>query len=132
MDVKRGRCLCGAVSFEYSGPENWRAHCHCESCRRNTASAFTTFFGVPKPAYRYTGKAPKLYQSSPGVRRYFCDTCGTPVAYERDDDRNETHFYAAALEDSSGFEPQCHVHVAEQVPWVELADDLPRFPHGSR
>ena len=46
-DGKRRRCLCGAVSFEFSGAENWRAHCHCESCRRNTSSPFTTWFGVP-------------------------------------------------------------------------------------
>jgi len=132
METKRGHCLCGAVSFEYSGAENWRGHCHCESCRRNTASPFTTFFGVPKDNYRYTGKTPKVYHSSPGVHRYFCETCGTPIAYERDSDPSETHFYAAALEDSSGFEPEFHVHLAEQVPWVELGDALPRHLHGRR
>ncbi len=132
MSTKRGHCLCGAVAFEYSGPENWRAHCHCESCRRNTASPFTTYFGVQKSAYRYIGRMPKVFQSSPGVRRLFCDTCGTPVAYERDSEPDETHFYAAALEDSSDFVPELHVYYAEKVPWVELADELPRYPGSSR
>ena len=55
MTVTKGRCLCGRVSFEYHGPEIWRGHCHCESCRRNTSSPFTTWFGVSNSAYRFTG-----------------------------------------------------------------------------
>jgi hypothetical protein len=27
------------------------------------------------------------------------------------------------------FHPQFHVHYAERVPWIELADGLPRFDH---
>jgi hypothetical protein len=132
METKRGRCLCGAVSFEYSGPENWRGHCHCESCRRNTASPFTTFLGVPKSACRFTGQQPSIYRSSPGVRRLFCANCGTPMAYESDRWPDETHFYAASLEDQTTFVPQFHTHWAERVPWVNVTDDLPRYEHGSR
>jgi len=128
--VKRGRCLCGEVSFEYEGPENWRAHCHCESCRRATSSPFTTFFGVPRTAFRFTSKAPAVYESSPGVRRLFCAACGSPMAYDADKYPHEIHFYAASLEDSRAFSPQAHAHWAEKVPWIEVADDLPKYARG--
>ena len=82
-------------------------------------------------AYRFTGKQPSVYRSSPGVRRLFCANCGTPMAYESDRYPDETHFYAASLADSRDFAPQFHVHWAERVPWVELADDLPRHEHSS-
>lgn len=131
MTITRGRCLCGSVTYEYSGPENWRGHCHCESCRRNTSSPFTTFFGVPNEAYRFTGEKPSIYESSPGVRRLFCGKCGTPMAYDSDRFTDEIHFYAASLEDSSGFKPGFHVHCAERVPWIELADDLPKYERSS-
>ena len=131
MAITRGRCLCGSVTYEYSGPENWRGHCHCESCRRNTSSPFTTFFGVPNEAYRFTGEKPSVYESSPGVRRLFCGRCGSPMAYDSDRFPEEIHFYAATLEDSSSFEPAFHVHCAEQVPWIELADDLPKHARSS-
>lgn len=130
MTVKRGRCLCGEVRYEYSGPELWRGHCHCESCRRNTSSPFTTWFGVLKTAYRFTGKQPAVYRSSPAARRMFCANCGTPMAFEHDKFPEETHFYAASLEDSSDFSPEFHSHWAERVPWVQLADTLPRHQHG--
>jgi hypothetical protein len=128
--MKRGHCLCGEVSFEYDGPESWVAHCHCESCRRATSSAFATFFGVPRAAFRFTGRAPAVYLSSPGVRRLFCSNCGSPIAYDADRYPAEIHFYAACLEDSRGLAPQGHVHWAERVPWVELGDHLPKYQHG--
>ncbi len=128
---REGRCLCGAVTYAYEGQELWRGHCHCESCRRATASAFTTFMGVARETFRYTGRPPKVFRSSPGVARSFCDTCGTPIAYESEAFPGEIHLYAATLLDSSDFRPDFHVHHAEKVPWVELDDDLPRHPHSS-
>ena len=131
MTLKQGRCLCGAVSFEYDGPENWVGHCHCASCRANTSSPFTTFMGVPLTAFRFTGVEPAVYNSSPGVRRLFCPNCGAPVAYDADKFPDEIHFYLASLEDASGVEPQFHVFAAEKVPWVVLGDDLPKYVTGT-
>jgi len=124
-----GRCLCGSVQFEFDGVPAWAGHCHCESCRRNCSAPFTTFFGVRSDAARWTGAAPAVYESSPGVRRLFCGRCGSPMAFEADHYPGEIHFYAASLDDSSGFVPTSHVHHSEKVPWVHLADDLKRFPH---
>ncbi len=129
MSVKKGRCLCGAVTYEYSGPENWRGYCHCESCRRNTSSPGAAWFGVPYAAFRFTSAKPKAYVSSPGARRSFCATCGTPMAFEHDRYPHEIHLYACSLDDPSTYVPDFHVHCAEKVPWMEIADDLKRFPH---
>ncbi len=126
-----GRCLCGAVRYSYTGPENWRGHCHCESCRRTTSSPFTTFFGVPWEAFRFTGTEPAAYVSSPGVRRLFCSTCGTPMAYDADRFPDEIHLYAASLDDPNGFEPQFHVYCGERLPWISLGDGLPCYEKGT-
>lgn len=131
MTTRKGRCLCGSVRYEYEGPENWVGHCHCESCRRNTSSPFTTFMGVPRKAVRMTGVTPAVYESSPGVRRHFCPSCGAPVAYDADKFPDEIHFYVAALEDASGIEPAFHVFAGEKVPWVELGDGLPKYVRGT-
>ena len=126
MAPTRGRCLCGAVTYEFQGPENWRAYCHCESCRRNTSSPVTAFFGVPRDAVRFTGAAPKVFNSSPGVRRLFCGHCGSPMAFESERWPGEIHLYAASLEDPEAYRPQGHVHVAERLSWFDVRDDLPR------
>lgn len=123
-----GRCLCGRVTFAFEGPENWRGHCHCDSCRRATSSPITTFFGVPNSAWRWTGAAPKSYRSSPGVERLFCGRCGSPMAFRSDRWPDETHFYAASLVDSTAFQPDLQYHADEALPWLVLKDPPPKAP----
>ena len=36
-----------------------------------------------------------------------------------------------AIMRSPDFVPQFHVHWSERLPWIELADDLPRHEHSS-
>jgi hypothetical protein len=127
MNVKKGHCLCGRVTFECASPVIWCGHCHCESCRRATASPFTTWFGVQRGTCRFTGAEPSICNSSPGVRRFFCPSCGSPIAFESDRWPDETHLYAALLENPQDVTPQFHVQVAEKLPWIKLDDGLPQY-----
>ena len=122
-----GRCLCGAVTYTFDGPPNWQAHCHCESCRRNCSAPFTSYLGIDHGKWRWTGAMPATYASSPGVRRQFCATCGTPMAFEGADWAHEIHFYAASLTDPAAFHPTAHVNWNEHPPWVMPDDGLKRM-----
>ena len=121
-----GRCLCAAVTFRGTAAPLWQVHCHCESCRRATASPFTSFFGIADGQWQWTGATPATYASSPGTYRDFCPRCGTPMAYHADRFPGETHFYAATLDRPETYEPQAHVHTDEMLPWLHLSDGLPR------
>ena len=127
-----GHCLCGAVAFLSEGKPLWVAHCHCASCRRNTGAAFATFVGVRAGSFRYTRGAPQRFESSPGVFRSFCGRCGTPLTYEAAKYPDEVHIDIGALDEPERFRPQAHVHVAEQLPWLELSDSRPRFARTAR
>lgn len=129
--MTKGRCLCGAIRYEYSGEPTLTVHCHCESCRRQTSSPVTTFIIVPKAAVRLTSGQPKEFASSSGVWRSFCDTCGSPIYYRSDRRADAIDLYACTLEDVTALTPQCHVHAVEQLPWFEVVDELPRYA-GSR
>lgn len=120
----QGHCLCGAVKWSADGPVNWAGYCHCESCRRNCAAPVTAFFGVPHGAWRWTGAVPATFRSSASATRYFCGTCGTPIAYENTRWPDEIHFYAAGLEDPQDFAPTQHFHYGERLKWLHLEDDL--------
>jgi hypothetical protein len=71
-----GRCLCGAIQFEFDGEALETAHCHCESCRRQTSSPVATFVTVRDSAFRSIRGQPNGYASSPGVLRSFCTRRG--------------------------------------------------------
>lgn len=121
-----GRCLCGAVTFRCTEAPLWQGHCHCESCRRATASPMTSFLGIRDGAWEWTSAAPATYASSPGVTRSFCATCGTQMAFRADRFPDEIHFYAATLDRPEAYQPTTHYFSAEQLPWLHLADGLAR------
>jgi len=123
--VLRGRCLCGACTFELIGKQNWVGHCHCDSCRRATASPMTTWIGQENGRWRFTGAEPAKYESSPGNTRGFCPTCGSPFYYLSRRYPDETHFYAALLDHPEDVEPDRNFHIDEMLPWMKLAHDLP-------
>ncbi|MGE0851862.1 MAG: GFA family protein [Hyphomicrobiaceae bacterium] len=102
-------------------------HCHCESCRRATSSPMTTWISVPRSALSFTKGAPRYFSSSHGVRRGFCENCGSPLTYESERVPDEVHLCAASLTDPSTVSPSRHAFVAEQLPWLEVFDDLPRY-----
>ncbi len=121
-----GHCLCGAIHFRIEGDALWVAHCHCESCRRNTGSAVATFVGFRPSQVQYLSGPRKIFESSPGVRRGFCADCGTPLSYETDRLADEIHLYLSTLNKPEKFPAQFHVFYAERVPWFEIADELAR------
>ena len=118
----KGHCLCGQVTFEFAGSPIWCGHCHCESCRRATASPFTTWIGVRRDTCRFTGVEPVVRQSSAGARRSFCRNCGSPVAFESERWPEETHLYAALLERPEDVTPRDRL-VGEEVPERHCPDD---------
>lgn len=124
---RTGGCLCGAVRYRTRGAPAWVAHCHCTSCRRTTGAAFATYAGFKRLNFAYVKGAPSVYESSPGVRRSFCAACGTPVTYDGERWPDEVHVLACTLDAPQDLAPQAHVYMSEAMPWVHLADNLPRF-----
>jgi hypothetical protein len=87
----------------------------------------TTYVGVLDSQWRWTGKAPKVYKSSPGVERTFCENCGTPLSFRSQKMSGVMHLYVAALEEPEKFEPTFHVAWEEKLPWLKVADNLPTY-----
>ncbi|KAK5196137.1 hypothetical protein LTR47_010408 [Exophiala xenobiotica] len=44
-----GSCLCGDITYTFSGEPIAKALCHCLTCRKFTSSAYATCFLVPDP-----------------------------------------------------------------------------------
>jgi hypothetical protein len=122
-----GHCLCGAIQYEYDGEPLDVIHCHCDSCRRQTSSPVATFVMVPTATLRFTRGQAKEFVSSPGVRRSFCGACGAPIAYRTERRPDVVDLFAGTLAEPALVSPSCHVYAAEQLPWFEVLDDLPRY-----
>ena len=122
-----GRCQCRAIEYQFTGAPKWVMHCHCESCRRAVSSPVATYVGVRLEQFSYLKGEPTVYESSPGVKRYFCTNCGSPMAYAGARWPGEVHLFHGTLADPEQWPPSGHAHVAEQVRWFEVNDHLPRY-----
>lgn len=125
--VVKGHCLCKAVQYAAQGEPVWCAHCHCADCRRHTGSAVATFVCFEKDRFALTAGEFRKFESSPGVYRSFCASCGTPMAYERDELPGEIHLYLGTLDHPEEIYPTLEVFCRERLPWLKLEVAGPSF-----
>ena len=121
----KGHCFCGQTRWEFSGDITWSCYCHCDDCRRNCAAPVVAWLGVPLKHFSWRGALPKTYATADGVKRHFCDQCGSPMGFEADHYPGGMHLYAASLENPADFTPTFHVNIESKLPWLALHDDLP-------
>ncbi len=118
MTEHHGGCLCGATRFTFIGAPKFVGNCHCASCRRWSGAAMSTFVGGRDDQVAWSGAAPAVYASSPGVERRHCPTCGTALAYRGEGWPGETHLMLGAFDDPTAFEPAGDAFSGEALPWL--------------
>ncbi len=67
------------------------------------------------------------FTSSPGVSRGFCAGCGTSISYENVRWPGDIHLMMGAFDAPERLAPAFHIFAGEHLPWLRLADDLPRY-----
>lgn len=121
----KGKCACGTITFTAT-PENfWVAYCHCNDCKKATGAPVSTYVGIKTKDITFQG-TPKKFATSEGVRRGWCERCGSPVSYESIRWDDEIHLHIGLFDHPEELEPTGHEYVKEQLPWLRFADDLPR------
>ena len=121
-----GGCFCGAIRYEAAGPASSHALCHCEMCRRTTGAPCVAWFTVARSAYRLLSGTPTSFRSSTHGTRTFCPACGTQLTFADDASPDEVDVTTCSLDDPALAPPASHIYVHSQVPWLALADGLPR------
>lgn len=122
-----GGCRCGSVRFEISGQPVLKEFCHCRSCRHSAGAPLMAWTGFKLDAFSLQSGAPTIYESSPGVQRSFCGRCGTPLTLADARFAEEVYVATAAFDDGEAPVPEIHIWRSERLPWLETADELPRY-----
>lgn len=104
----KGGCQCGAVGIRAHGRPADTVYCHCRDCRRSSGAPVSLFAGYRTEQVRTERGTPKVYASSPGVTRSFCEDCGTPLSYEDERLPGEVYVPVGVFEDPEPFEPEAH------------------------
>lgn len=122
--MNHGSCLCGAVTFQVTGPISLIEACHCVQCRKWTSHFFASI-EVPRDSLQVQGGDQiTWHQSSQKARRGFCATCGSSLFFEPVDGEKHKWIGIAmgALDTSTGSKIALHIFTAEKGDYYEIPD----------
>jgi hypothetical protein len=121
----KGSCFCGAVQFTVSGEPAAMGFCHCEDCRRWSASPVNAFSLWQPEAVKVTQGADEIgmYNKTANSYRKWCKKCGGHLFSEHPG-MGLTDVYAAVIPDLS-FQPGVHVFYQETK--LRIKDGLPKM-----
>lgn len=125
-EVHEGGCMCGTVRYRLHGPVTYSAHCHCRSCQRAVGAGYVTYTAVAPENFEVIEGELSIFNSSPGVRRGFCNNCGTSLSYSGDD-WTDYAIMSATLDDPTVAVPTTNAYTKDKQPWVALDETLKTF-----
>lgn len=122
-----GRCACGRVRLEIDVPAVWAWHDHAESTRRASGGAYATYVGSWKSRFRILEGEEHIARwkdEKTGTTRSFCQTCGTPLMYERPRSPKMVNIPRGIFESRTGREPRYHMNLPQMADWTYLGEPL--------
>lgn len=119
-----GGCLCGKVRYTLTGDSVLNALCHCPSCRRASGSPVVAWSVFANEALQFTNGEPKVYESSPGVNRAFCSSCGTPIYCETKDMPGFVDMTVNSLDEPEAVKPQMNIWHRYKMDWLSEVDSI--------
>ena len=113
-----GSCLCGNVAIETTGDPSCVAACHCQHCRKHTGAPAAVFVDYAVSSVKFTNARPTLYESSIGVRRGFCNVCGSTISYQADNHLDMVHLHIGVFDTPHHFTPSINENTDTKLPWL--------------
>ena len=126
--MRKGKCLCGAVTLEVDGElEHPPEACHCSQCRKQSGH-FLAAVNVRRSALTiHGGNRVTWYQSSDQVQRGFCSVCGSSLFWNPTKEGYE--FIAVAMglfESPTGTRLAKHTFVGDKGDYYKINDGVPQ------
>lgn len=129
-DIRRGSCLCGAVTFETKGAPVMAGHCYCLNCQKSSGAG--RVFHAMFPEGQVTSSGPTRgfdYTADSGsvVTNVACAACGSPLFGRSARMPGMVTVRVAAYDDEAGIAPAMEVYVKRRRAWDGEVGDVPRF-----
>jgi hypothetical protein len=116
--MQKGGCFCGALRYAIEPGERHVVNCHCKMCRRTSGAPFVTWILLSRDQFELTAGEPAVLKSSDHGTRWFCDSCGTPVAFLSTKRPHKIDVTVCSLDDPNSFAPKEGVYAETRLDWV--------------
>ena len=125
-----GRCMCGAVHYTIAEKPLVSGLCHCDRCRPQSGSAFSTIIFVHRSAVTIAGETAvfeDIGSSGLKVLRRYCPHCGSPLTTEPDLTRDLMMIKAGGIDSNRWFQPVWELFVGRRRTWVRPVPGAKQF-----
>ena len=126
----KGRCYCGELHYEFTGPVNSQILCHCRECRYLSGGAANTSVVISEDSFQWTKGKPSVFARSDletPRTRYFCRNCGTHICVKSPPRPGMLVLKIGTLNDHSWFKPETAIFCIDKQPYHIVPDDLTCF-----
>ena len=133
MTTQTGQCLCGNIQYTFSQSPIACVHCHCTDCQKATGSGFATVFGLAKDNieienYESLGQFTLTAESGQSVTRLFCQTCGSQLFTEAQNNPDLIWIKAGSLEHSDWLQPTDSCWTGSATTWAPAPQGVTHHP----
>lgn len=122
--------MCGAVRYTIAEKPLAAGLCHCNCCRPQSGSAFSTVIFVHRSAITIAGETAVFDDiGSSGLRvlRRYCPRCGSPLTTEADVTPDIMFVKAGGIDSNEWYQPALEMFVGRRRPWVSLVHGATQF-----
>jgi hypothetical protein len=127
-----GRCICGAVAFEFAGTLRDVVLCHCTECRRWAGHAWPAT-AAPFDELEFSEHRGLRWIDSPDsqhdARRGFCGECGSSLFWQVPGKRGVS-IAAGCLDEPTGITTVKQIWTDSAGDYYEIDDRIPSEPRG--
>jgi len=126
----KGSCLCGEVTYEYTGPVKVFQYCHCSRCRKFTGTAHASnIIGDPEDFKWLTGEdnlGRFELEEAKHFATSFCKKCGSSLPWLTQS-KKAFIIPAGTLDTDPGVKPIHNIYCADKATWYEDPASLIKY-----
>lgn len=115
-----GSCLCGAVSYNVTGPLRPVVACHCSQCRK-TSGHYVAATQAARADVAIAGESLVWYRSSEVAQRGFCGRCGSNLFWQRHGS-DRISIWAGTLDGPTGLKMTSQLYPEDKGDYYDLPD----------
>ena len=125
-----GSCLCGEISYQFTGPIKVFHYCHCSRCQKFTGSAHASNIIIDSTQFRWLSGENSLGRFELPDAKYFatsfCKICGSSLPWLTKSGKAVV-IPAGTLDDDPQAKPVHNIYYSNKAPWHEEVGDLIKY-----
>lgn len=132
MDEKTisGSCLCGEVTYQFTGPIKVFQYCHCSRCQKFTGSAHASNIIIDPENFTWLSGEDSVgrfeLKEAKHFATCFCKNCGSSLPWLTQSKKAYV-IPAGTLDEDPQKKPMHNIYYADKAPWYVDVESLMKY-----